>query len=88
TGAWRHASGGVLLSSSGWFAPFKNPALERPDLLAGRMPRTVNMSTIGDALLQADPPIEALVVYNSNPVAVAPESPKVVKGFQREDLFT
>ncbi|RTL24744.1 MAG: molybdopterin oxidoreductase family protein [Burkholderiales bacterium] len=88
TGAWRHASGGVLLSSSGWFAPFKNPALERPDLLAGRTPRMVNMSTIGDALLKAEPPIEALVVYNSNPVAVAPESPKVVKGFQREDLFT
>lgn len=88
TGAWRHESGGALLSASGWFAPFKNPSLERPDLLAGRMPRTVNMSTIGDALLQAEPPIEALVVYNSNPVAVAPESPKVVKGFQREDLFT
>ncbi len=88
TGAWRHESGGLLLSSSGWFAPYKNPSLERPDLLAGRRPRMVNMSTIGDALLQADPPIEALVVYNSNPVAVAPESPKVVKGFQREDLFT
>lgn len=88
TGAWRHPSGGVLLSASGWFAPFKNPDLERPDLLAGRTPRMVNMSTIGDALLQADPPIEALVVYNSNPVAVAPESRKVVKGFQREDLFT
>ncbi|WP_422011794.1 molybdopterin-containing oxidoreductase family protein [Roseateles sp.] len=93
TGAWRHESGGVLLSSSGWFAPYKNPALERPDLLAGRTPRMVNMSTIGDALLaeasaEFGPRIEALVVYNSNPVAVAPESPKVVKGFQREDLFT
>lgn len=88
TGAWRHASGGLLLSASGWFAPYKNPNLERHDLLAGRTPRMVNMSTIGDALLQADPPIEALVVYNSNPVAVAPESPKVVRGFQREDLFT
>jgi len=88
TGAWRHESGGVLLSASGWNAPFKNPELERPDLLAGRNPRMVNMSTIGDALLQADPPIKAIVVYNSNPVAVAPESPKVVAGFQREDLFT
>jgi len=88
TGAWRHPSGGMLLSASGWNAPFKNADLERPDLLAGRMPRMVNMSTIGDALLQADPPIQAIVVYNSNPVAVAPESPKVVKGFQREDLFT
>ena len=28
------------------------------------------------------------MVYNSNPVAVAPESPKVVAGFRREDLFT
>jgi len=93
TGAWRHPSGGVLLSSSGWFAPYKNANLERPDLLAGRAPRMVNMSTIGDALLQEassefGPKIEALIVYNSNPVAVAPESPKVVKGFQREDLFT
>jgi anaerobic selenocysteine-containing dehydrogenase len=51
------------------------------------------MSTIGDALLhdaspQFGPRIEALVVYNSNPVAVAPESPRVVRGFSREDLFT
>jgi anaerobic selenocysteine-containing dehydrogenase len=29
-----------------------------------------------------------VVVYNSNPLAVAPESGKVVKGFAREDLFT
>ena len=37
-GAWRHRAGGLLLSSSGWFAPFRNPALQRPDLLAGRQP--------------------------------------------------
>ncbi len=91
TGAWRHRAGGLLLSSSGWFAPVKNTAaLEMPELLAGRRPRTINMSTIGDALLDPAlaPPIEALIVYNSNPVAVAPESPKVIQGFQREDLFT
>jgi anaerobic selenocysteine-containing dehydrogenase len=46
------------------------------------------MSSIGDALLEsADPPIRALYVYNSNPVAVAPESAKVVAGFSRDDLF-
>lgn len=89
TGAWKQQGGGLLLSSSGWAAPFKNnEALEAPDLLAGRTPRMVNMSTIGDALLQADPPIQALVVYNSNPAAVAPESAKVIRGLQREDLFT
>ena len=92
TGAWRHRAGGALLSSSGTF-PVDRAALQRPDLLAGRTPRTINMSTIGDDLLRASssafgPRIEALVVYNSNPVAVAPESSRVVAGFAREDLFT
>ncbi len=92
TGAWRHRGGGMLLSSSGWF-PVDRAALQRPDLLGDRRPRTINMSTIGDDLLREaspgfGPKIEALVVYNSNPVAVAPESPKVVQGFAREDLFT
>ncbi|ABE45926.1 molybdopterin-containing oxidoreductase family protein [Polaromonas sp. JS666] len=91
-GAWRHRAGGVLLSSSGQF-PVDKAALQRPELLAGRQPRTINMSTIGNALLaktsaQFGPKIEALIVYNSNPVAVAPESGKVVQGFAREDLFT
>ena len=85
-GAWRHAAGGALLSSSGT-CPVNSAALERPDLIWNR-PRTINMSTIGDALLEADdPPIRALFVYNSNPVAVAPDSSRVVAGFSREDLF-
>jgi anaerobic selenocysteine-containing dehydrogenase len=94
TGAWRHRAGGLLLSASGWFKPVRNDAwLQRPDLLAGRRPRSINMSTIGDDLLRpasADfgPRIEAVVVYNSNPVAVAPESRQVAAGFAREDLFT
>ncbi|MGX5662461.1 molybdopterin-containing oxidoreductase family protein [Diaphorobacter nitroreducens] len=92
TGAWRHRAGGVLLSSSGSF-PVDRAALQRPDLLAGRSPRTINMVTIGDDLLRDaspsfGPKIEALVVYNSNPVAVAPDSRQVVRGFAREDLFT
>jgi anaerobic selenocysteine-containing dehydrogenase len=91
-GAWRHRGGGLLLSSSGHF-PVQRAALQRPDLLGERRPRTLNMSTIGDDLLRPastefGPRIEALVVYNSNPVAVAPESGKVVQGFAREDLFT
>jgi len=86
-GAWRERAGGVLLSSSGHY-PVDRAALQRPDLLAGRRPRTINMSTIGDALLDTANPVKAIVVYNSNPVAVAPESAKVVAGFAREDLFT
>ncbi|GAB4554471.1 MAG: molybdopterin oxidoreductase family protein [Rhizobacter sp.] len=91
-GAWRHRAGGLLLSASGWF-PRDGRALQKPELMGNRRPRTINMSTIGDDLLRESsaafgPKIEALVVYNSNPVAVAPESPKVVKGFARDDLFT
>lgn len=92
TGAWRHRAGGLLLANSGNF-PIQSAALQRPDLLAGRKPRTINMSTIGNALLQTasaafGPHIQALVVYNSNPVAVAPQSGQVIQGFAREDLFT
>ncbi|MEP6656904.1 MAG: molybdopterin oxidoreductase family protein [Betaproteobacteria bacterium] len=85
-GAWRHPAGGALLSSSGTY-PIDTAALERPDLIRGA-PRTINMSAIGDALLDArDPPVRAIYVYNSNPVAVAPESSKVAAGFARDDLF-
>jgi anaerobic selenocysteine-containing dehydrogenase len=86
-GHWRDPAGGLLLSTSGAFQ-VDEAALYRPDLLAGRRPRTINMSTIGRDLLAADPPIEALIVYDSNPVAVAPQSSEVARGFAREDLFT
>src|SRR5262249_52964482 len=89
-GAWRDPAGGVVLTTAGFFG-VDTAKLGRPDLLARSRcakPRTINMSAIGDALLEARPPIRALYVYNSNPVAVAPESRKVIRGFAREDLFT
>jgi anaerobic selenocysteine-containing dehydrogenase len=86
-GAFRDAAGGLLLSTGGNF-DIDEHALERPDLLAGRSPRTINMSTIGTALLDGGAAIKALIVYNSNPVAVAPDSRRVARGFAREDLFT
>ncbi|SDH52587.1 molybdopterin-containing oxidoreductase family protein [Paraburkholderia phenazinium] len=95
TGAWRERAGGALLSSSGW-APVDSHALQRPDLIPGwpaTQPRVINMNAIGDALLhpgdaQFGPKVEAVIVYNSNPVAVAPDSERVAAGFAREDLFT
>jgi anaerobic selenocysteine-containing dehydrogenase len=92
-GAWRHAAGGALLSSSGAFVK-NDDAIERPDLFPQGLPqRTINMSTIGDDLLRPSsnefgPKIQALIIYNSNPVAIAPESSVVAQGFAREDLFT
>ncbi|HWJ36628.1 MAG TPA: molybdopterin oxidoreductase family protein [Steroidobacteraceae bacterium] len=86
-GAFRDAAGGLLLSTGGNFK-VDQAALSRPDLLGDRRPRTINMSTIGHALLDQAAPIRAVIVYNSNPVAVAPDSTRVARGFAREDLFT
>jgi anaerobic selenocysteine-containing dehydrogenase len=87
TGAWREAAGGIVLSTADFYG-FDHAALERPDLLAGRRPRVINHSALGDALTGAEPPVRMTIVYNNNPVAVCPESDKVIAGFSREDLFT
>jgi anaerobic selenocysteine-containing dehydrogenase len=85
-GSWRYPGGGAMLSTSGYFS-FRTSALERPDLIQGQ-PRTINMSRFGEALTNADPPVRALVVYNSNPGAIAPNQQRVLAGLRREDLFT
>jgi anaerobic selenocysteine-containing dehydrogenase len=86
-GAWRDVAGGIVLTTADFYG-FDHAALERPDLLAGRRPRTINHSQLGDALTSARPPVLATIVYNNNPVAVCPNSDKVIAGFAREDLFT
>ena len=87
TGAWRDAAGGIVLTTADFYK-FDHAALERPDLLAGRRPRVINHSALGDALTSASPPVKVTIVYNNNPVAVCPDSEKVIAGFSREDLFT
>ncbi|HEX7111471.1 MAG TPA: molybdopterin oxidoreductase family protein, partial [Mizugakiibacter sp.] len=86
-GAWREAAGGIVLTTADFYK-FDHAALERPDLLGARRPRVINQAQLGDALTSAEPPVRALIVYNNNPVAVCPESDKVIAGFSREDLFT
>jgi anaerobic selenocysteine-containing dehydrogenase len=87
TGAWKRPGGGLQLSTSAAFA-FNRAGLERPDLQP--LPaRLVNMSRLGHALTELDdPPVKALVVYNSNPAAIAPDQNAVFRGLLREDLFT
>ncbi|MGQ0648876.1 MAG: molybdopterin-containing oxidoreductase family protein [Gemmatimonadaceae bacterium] len=89
-GHWRRPGGGVQLTTSGSFK-FNTAALERADL-AGRT-RWINMIRLGEALTTPDagvggPPVKAMVVYNSNPVDVAPDRNAVLRGMAREDLFT
>jgi anaerobic selenocysteine-containing dehydrogenase len=85
-GAWRDAAGGIVLST-GDFYGFDHTRLERPDLLKTPA-RVINHAALGDALTSAQPPVSVTIVYNNNPVAVCPDSSKVVAGFAREDLFT
>ena len=91
TGSWKEVGGGLQLSLSG--APgLKRDGLERADLMQtalGRPARVVNMVELGKALnTLADPPIQALFVYNSNPAAVCPNHNEVIRGLRRADLFT
>lgn len=91
TGAWRDPGGGLLLTTSGAFQ-LNRRALERPELqwrALGREARLVNMAELGKALTElSDPPVQALVVYNSNPAAIAPNQNRVLEGLARPDLFT
>ena len=84
-GAWREAAGGVVLTTADFYT-LDHKTLERPDLIRGK-PRTINQSALGDALTSARPPVKAIYVYNNNPVAVCPDSNKVIAGFSRPDLF-
>jgi anaerobic selenocysteine-containing dehydrogenase len=91
-GSWREAGGGLQLSTSQAFQ-FNRAGLEMPELqnrsALGREARSVNMSLLGKALTELDkPPVKAMLVYNSNPAAVAPDQNIVLRGLCREDLFT
>jgi len=88
-GSWRHCGGGIMHMPI-WAFPVKWDALSRPDWIKPGTP-VVNQWRLGQALtgeLGLDTPIRSLMVYNSNPMVVAPEQAKLEQGLSREDLFT
>ena len=88
-GAWRHVGGGILQLPI-WAFPMNWGNLMRPDFITPGT-RVLNQWQLGQALtgeMKLDPPIESICVYNANPLVVAPEQDKVIKGLLREDLFT
>src|SRR4030095_5129440 len=50
--------------------------------------RLVNMNQLGRALTQRDPPVRVLFVYNSNAAVTSPDQRRIIRGLEREDLFT
>jgi anaerobic selenocysteine-containing dehydrogenase len=46
------------------------------------------MNKLGEVLEQSDPPVKVLFVYNNNAAATSPNQKKVLRGLERDDLFT
>lgn len=88
TGQYGVRGGGFSYSTSGylqWDSEAVNQWSECPP--PGRM---VNMNRLGAALLGEvnDPPIMSLYVFGANPATSSPNASLIVRGLQREDLFT
>ena len=92
TGKWQHLGGGAFWNNRdiyGWDKTLIE-GLDRRDLSV----RALDMSRIASVLagdrrdLGNGPAVHALLIQNTNPVTVAPDSNRVRRGFARDDLFT
>jgi anaerobic selenocysteine-containing dehydrogenase len=92
TGAWQHEGGGAFFSNADIYQ-FNKSLIEGLDVRDPSV-RMLDQSRIGAILtgdteaLQGGPPVDALIIQNTNPVSVAPDQTLVKRGFARPDLFT
>ena len=91
SGAWTRRGAGALLATGDAFAQMDRTLIEGSDHPTSA--RTLDMCQIGRILtgeseaLKGGPPVMAMIVQNTNPAVVAPESELVRQGLLREDLF-
>lgn len=78
--------GGYTMSNSGAAQFDRAAVIGEIDLSTRRL----NMTQLGEQILdpELDPPIKALFVYNANPAVTVPDQERVLRGLEREDLFT
>jgi len=92
TGKWQYEGAGALWSNRGMYG-WNKTLIEGLDCVDTKI-RVLDMSRIGAVLtgdrrdLGTGPLVHALLIQNTNPVTVAPNSNLVRRGFLREDLFT
>ena len=92
TGAWQHEGGGAFFNN-GWIFHWNRTLIDGLDVRDPSV-RLLDQSRIGPVLcgdprdLGSGPPVTALLVQSTNPMAVAPELQLVHRGFARSDLFT
>lgn len=91
TGAWQHEGGGAFWSNRSAYH-WNKTMVEGLDVL-DKSTREIDMCRIGAALLgdaealKGGPPVAAILIQNTNPAVVAPDSGRVRQGLAREDLF-
>lgn len=94
TGDWRYRGGGLSRSIGSWTSQHIDTArLEGHHLVGDSEPRWLNMSRLGRILTGDEPdaqhpPVEALMVWNCNPVVTIPNASAIRRGLERDDLFT
>ncbi|MBX2826180.1 MAG: molybdopterin-dependent oxidoreductase, partial [Gammaproteobacteria bacterium] len=92
TGTWQNQGGGGLYGNNTIY-PIDETLIKGLDCLQPST-RLLDQSRIGEVLcgnpadLQGGPPVTSLFIQNTNPVVVAPDTNRVIKGFNRDDLFT
>ena len=92
TGAWQYRGGGALYGQGGPIYHLNKTLIEGLDVLDPSV-RMLDMSRIGPVLtgdrrdLGDGPPVTAMLIQNTNPMVVAPDSTRVHAGFRRGDLF-
>lgn len=87
TGAWQRPGGGIFCGTSTG-AAFPLSRIVREDFME-QPTRLISMNQLGHALTNLDgPPVMSLYVYHSNPAAIAPDQNAVIRGLERDDLFT
>ena len=93
TGAWQYEGGGALYANGGGLYKLDRSLIEGLDMV-DHGTRILDQSRIGPILagerrdLGDGPPVTALLVQNTNPMVVSPDSNAVRHGFSRADLFT
>ncbi len=91
SGAWQYEGGGAFFNNYAIWR-FNESLIEGHDAI-DRTTRVLDQSQIGRILtgdaeaLRGGPPVKAMLIQNTNPMAVAPEQALVRQGFAREDLF-
>jgi anaerobic selenocysteine-containing dehydrogenase len=86
-GAYGKEGGGCFPGTSTGGA-FAMEEILREDFMTAST-RIINMNRLGHALNElSDPPVMGLYVYHSNPAAITPDQNAVLRGLEREDLFT